>query len=365
MMRTAMLALTLTAGAHAWTASTYQAGNSAGSAPIVGAYGGSGWGGIAAAVEIGMGGDGTMMQVHLKDRESPSTMVDGEVRPQYCDAHCKGLGYEAGNLVGTAPLCAATCADCGPNKQCIDKTSTIQSGCSWGKKKCCCTMGPTCGTGIDVYLRTSAGEYFGRDKNTGQITRTTNRGDEQRWTMSETMHGGKVFFTSYIGKQKLEDRFGGLGLHSDCGGWQQWTVTDQGNGKVTLKSHNGYYMQWWFSVGNHLVEWQIEEWAPPPTPKPTPPPTPKPTPQPTKKPTPQPTKKPTPQPTPKPTPQPTPKPTPQPTPKPTLKPTSLSAAAALPTAPPTAPPTAAPAAPRLYSWEWYRWYFCTNYGWCW
>jgi len=115
----------------------------------------------------------------------------------------------------------------------------------------------------DTLFRSHFNKYL-EDRN-GNLGMHSDRGAWQKWTVSDA-GGGKFFFTSHRGYQ-LEDRNGRLGFSSDKGDWQKWTVSDAGGGKHYIRSHRGQqledrngrfglhgdrgaYQQWYVKLGN-------------------------------------------------------------------------------------------------------------------
>eukprot|EP00931_Biecheleriopsis_adriatica_P056108 TRINITY_DN33252_c0_g1_i1.p1 TRINITY_DN33252_c0_g1~~TRINITY_DN33252_c0_g1_i1.p1 ORF type:complete len:358 (-),score=39.83 TRINITY_DN33252_c0_g1_i1:140-1213(-) len=60
-------------------------------------------------------------------------------------------------------------------------------------------------------------------------------------------YGKTVLITSHRGRN-LQDSNGDVKLHSNTGSWERWTISDAGNGQVTIKSHQNNLL--WDNGGN-------------------------------------------------------------------------------------------------------------------
>ena len=74
-----------------------------------------------------------------------------------------------------------------------------------------------------------------------------------------------LLIVSETGKQ-LEDRNGKIGMHKDKGGWQKWTLSPAGDGKVFLTSHRGKHIADTGPVSRAMIalegasSWKQERW---------------------------------------------------------------------------------------------------------
>jgi hypothetical protein len=71
----------------------------------------------------------------------------------------------------------------------------------------------------------------------GRIGMSPNSQGWEQWTITDA-GDGKVFLTSYH-KKHLQDARGNLATSSNSGGWEKWEITPAGNGKVFITSHRG------------------------------------------------------------------------------------------------------------------------------
>ena len=80
------------------------------------------------------------------------------------------------------------------------------------------------------------------DRN-GTIGLHTDLGAWQRWSLvAAATHPGRWFIVSHRG-QNLEDRNGALGLHGDLGLYQTWSIMNAGEGQYAIISHRGQKLE--------------------------------------------------------------------------------------------------------------------------
>ena len=96
----------------------------------------------------------------------------------------------------------------------------------------------------------------------GTLGLNSDVGSWQQWSITQQVNG-KFLITSHFGNQ-LEDNQGALGLSQAAGDWQQWTIDENGVGKYLVTSYFGRQL----SVKNHneiqlstTTQYGKERWA--------------------------------------------------------------------------------------------------------
>jgi len=117
---------------------------------------------------------------------------------------------------------------------------------------------PTFRMNVPVLIRSHRSQNI-KDEG-GQVKLTFNSDLWEEWTISEAGNG-KVTINSHRG-QYLQDNGGKVKLSENAEEWEQWTISSAGNGKVTIKSHRNQYLQDYngqLKLTGNKDEW--EQWS--------------------------------------------------------------------------------------------------------
>jgi hypothetical protein len=104
---------------------------------------------------------------------------------------------------------------------------------------------PTCSFGEQVFISSHRGRQLhdgnGDDTWHHHVKFSSNKLGWEKWTLSDA-GDGKVFITSFRGKQ-LCDKYGNIKLTSNKLKWEKWTLGDAGGGKVFITTHRYQHLQ--------------------------------------------------------------------------------------------------------------------------
>eukprot|EP00928_Gymnodinium_smaydae_P080042 TRINITY_DN63842_c0_g1_i1.p1 TRINITY_DN63842_c0_g1~~TRINITY_DN63842_c0_g1_i1.p1 ORF type:complete len:647 (+),score=91.34 TRINITY_DN63842_c0_g1_i1:69-1943(+) len=108
-----------------------------------------------------------------------------------------------------------------------------------------------CRLGEHVFFISHRGEQL--QDNHGHLRFSKNRQEWEQWTLSDA-GDGRFFITSHRG-QSIIDREGRVGLSQE---WEMWKIIDAGGGLMFLSSHRKQQLQDWY--GEAKLVWNAHGW---------------------------------------------------------------------------------------------------------
>lgn len=113
---------------------------------------------------------------------------------------------------------------------------------------------PSCFYGKSLVITSHRNENL--HDNEGIVKLHTNTFAWEQWTISDAGNG-KVFIKSHR-NENLQDNNGNVKMHPNTGAWERWTISDAGNGTVSIKSHRNENLQ--DNNGVVLMHSRLGEW---------------------------------------------------------------------------------------------------------
>jgi hypothetical protein len=113
---------------------------------------------------------------------------------------------------------------------------------------------PTCSLGERVFITSHRGGQLYNGN--GKVKFTSNKQSWEEWTLSDA-GDGKVFITSHHGKQ-LCDKYGKVKATPNKKRWEKWQLADAGDGKVFITSLRHQHLQ--DKYGAAKLSWNPGRW---------------------------------------------------------------------------------------------------------